>query len=1416
MGDLPLEYIKGVYSETISTMSYSVNHRFLYLMAVINTLRYLHNYDPKFFDLTPDQQLCWFLFPSNFGGSPVLPYIRCLAKGDSDLETIWISLYVYLRKEYPDLFEIILGALARTLRPSTNYHSLATNCYSLPNRAPTGGFKTLQQHIRSCLPKIVQNKDFRAIILAADPGRTRDFISRLYSSKTIPAKAFSVLYETSAAGLLDEFVQKFSSARSMLIPLRKAYRGRAYQMIRSARTQDLKRLSWIRRTLGPDQSLTEDMNIRKYFELGENEKQCATQISELLRNYLWRKQIIGITYPCPVDQLRFMVPSHEELGLAGLMQDTFTLWIHPTTSNVNMCYTHGPQEMYLGMHTDLKVLPPPITVAGSSPGLERVEKILKVAPLLSKLGPTVLEYVSSNLHDISGLDGQVLLQCCWKYISGSISHRVPANHWSPIVGPNELPTRTSYVSHKTSTDRSLRSLHGDWTINFGSLLAFEMSTALYATEFNAWQDIPKQITHWIQLRKDCAHCLREIDDVPVDWSRYPKLLNMGISGNPYVGFTQEQRESLQHQINLKLQSIVEQLRINLDDMGSEGQYLAFKTIAHELLRETSKGTRGTGLLNPELNIPEDKLVAIKALQKIQTIGMTELKRMPSEILVEALYDYFTKFVFQRYPHCLRHHQEARLSDLKFTLFPFSGISQYIYDSGYWEVLKTELRRYLPNVSLALPKTSSDVHRRLVDFFNQKLQHDLSLRGDHLLTQRHSIYIVDFLTTEELQERHSDELQSIIWRTIREWCGTKEGSGFLHRLHNEPVNFMQTNFKLLIALDHLAPHLFASVLEIVEPGYQYPVFQVSSARGSLLQTFLHFGGLSPELITQVLERLQSREMDPTLTGEMMTVLTSTFPILMSARYTVAFVRLDQADTIVRESHHKEYSSLFTPPPVNPIMRISKSVLRRLKRHQASISQLITYRRDSAPVNELMSQNDSNAFMSILPERVSIPHQLCGSQALRLFGYSTSAPAKIHEIMSNVSGLDPRSEGSIICCGDLSGGFTRYMVQHFKGCDIVFNTLATDISEESLFVPDCEDLPLSDQRRIHFTNVQRNKSDLRDRDTIEVLKLEATQRFAGRSLLIIVCDVEIIEDGDENILITNNLMSLVSTIGDDSLLFIIKSTFRFPGPLQEQLRILRDIFVVVYLVKPYSSHDFSAECYIVAQYLHHPTAENKYAWPTYQTVIDLKEFKKIVVARRNTMKNGGVNLPWREYTVLAKDLIQKVGIMKLNQFEGMIGRALVQGVMKLLCRNDIQTTMVGITRFLYDQLTQTLGNLKDLLGRSRQVPSAVKRRRSEIPLEQIRHQSRLWLEYQLVLFFVLRVTDELSFQGFYENWRAHQIDAETHARTIVPDCFESRVEFNSHLQPSNLPDGDQGWLAGLSNRIMFSYRFLWYIYWSVQDV
>ncbi|PNF32824.1 hypothetical protein B7P43_G04340 [Cryptotermes secundus] len=98
-----------------------------------------------------------------------------------------------LRRVHSDLLERISLGLASSLRKSYDYTALASNRYSLPNVAPSGGFRTLQTWIRACLSQIVRNKDFKKVIIAASHMNKKDFIKRLYSSQVIPAKALCSL-----------------------------------------------------------------------------------------------------------------------------------------------------------------------------------------------------------------------------------------------------------------------------------------------------------------------------------------------------------------------------------------------------------------------------------------------------------------------------------------------------------------------------------------------------------------------------------------------------------------------------------------------------------------------------------------------------------------------------------------------------------------------------------------------------------------------------------------------------------------------------------------------------------------------------------------------------------------------------------------------------------------------------------------------------------------------------------------------------------------------------------------------------------------------------------------------------------------------------------------------------------------------
>jgi hypothetical protein len=110
--------------------------------------------------------------------------------------------------------------------------------------------------------------------------------------------------------------------------------------------------------------------------------------------------------------------------------------------------------------------------------------------------------------------------------------------------------------------------------------------------------------------------------------------------------------------------------------------------------------------------------------------------------------------------------------------------------------------------------------------------------------------------------------------------------------------------------------------------------------------------------------------------------------------------------------------------------------------AQMSQLVNYNKESAPINSFMEKTD-NCYTSTLLEKMGQSHQM----------------------LYNLWRHGRR--------------FHLYLRQHFKSCDIAFNTLASEISTESRIVPGCEDLSIQHQLRMKFNNVKFHRSDLREK-------------------------------------------------------------------------------------------------------------------------------------------------------------------------------------------------------------------------------------------------------------------------------------------------------------------------------------------------
>lgn len=510
MGDYPLEYIKGVFSEGVSTMAYSVNHRYIYILVIIRYLWYLNKYYPDFKNLTEQQKILTTLFPSNFGGFPILPYLRFLYKGDSDLETCWWSLYYFILKWDPPLGEALFKLVTSQLTRTKDYSGLAANPFSLPNSTPPDGISLIKQYIRNKIPQVTKNKEFKALLRQASPQRTKTFIKSLYSCNVIAAKPLSVLYETSACGIINEFVNRFDTSKSIGALITNRFLSiPSIKILQRAKKSDITKISYL---INEIKSYHKKSNTHLYLE-SKNHTDCPTRFSDIVRAWCYYKPIVGITYPCIVDQIKILRGSEVDPSVAGAI----TFWKEAIPSNINPNYSHGKGATFLGSHTHLKLHSPDLELSQSSPGMKRLSKLLKIYAMMKKLGPQCIQYLERNLEDITGLPADLLKTITYEYQSGSITHRVPTNHWSPLVGPNEFSNRSSFIKSTTRTDPKLKTMGGDFTINFSHIRSHVNLILMYKYEFKGLNNPSEKETCWAVI-SDCKSCTYEVTDEPLAWN----------------------------------------------------------------------------------------------------------------------------------------------------------------------------------------------------------------------------------------------------------------------------------------------------------------------------------------------------------------------------------------------------------------------------------------------------------------------------------------------------------------------------------------------------------------------------------------------------------------------------------------------------------------------------------------------------------------------------------------------------------------------------------------------------------------------------------------------------------------------------------------------------------------------------------
>lgn len=889
-GDYPMEYLKGVMSECLSTMSYGCNHRNIYLLGLVRYQMYLCEYDDTFIKLSPLSKLSILLFPSSFGGLPMLPYIRCLYKGESDVETIWISLYTFILDHKPSLGKELLNLIVNNLKKADEYESFVQNPYGLPNRSPQEGSTVIRQFVRLQLPKVVENEQFKKVLNKVSDSKRSLFIRRLMDCSPTPGKVISVFYSTSAAGLVDEFSQKFVNSKSVTGLVTRKYQSyTARRILVRAKNMDINRIRWCIKKADCRAKEAMGSIVKQYVNQSPAER-CPTAFSEHLRNFFWNRTITGITYPCIVDQCHFFCPLNMD---KPEIMDYTTIIREEVSSESNPNYQHGSYKLYLGNHTHLKLMNPALELRHTSPGLQRTAQLLKAYTMLGNLGEECENYVKRNLLDLTGLDPDKLVSICYKSKSGSTTHRLPTNHWSPLCGNNSLNNRSSFISIGTGTDYLSRVRPGDFTINYGLQKAHIYLTLMYTYEFSSHLDQPKSL-YWMRI-DPCPTCTFEVTDKPVTWKYSVPDINFDIYDNVYVNITSTERIELEENLSKVLKSYAFIHSTHLVSSEASHIDLARRLMASNLLAQHSDRLISHLGSSNIAECSEEDLNNLFLITSLDLANLTDMKNIPPSYLHSELVKFLRSWIFANYPYCYNQNGIIHLMNLHVSQLPFRSITLAMLECGYWQVFRDFLRRtYL---SEPPAKRSDDVGSIQLYLVREIMSHLLQNQPSPI-KMHHEIPVSKLANDDELIALVNHGIKSSQYLIIQSFLSTNDGQRIWQSIQANSYSNIKIELNALASLSMTKVHDL-SLIGSTEHLFEY---NTNKDDVTLLQLIVSLCSLIQDQIpTQLINYFKEFEAED-----------RTNPVVSffhNHSYRIILVPVSDASSIIREVGNPEFFDYF---------------------------------------------------------------------------------------------------------------------------------------------------------------------------------------------------------------------------------------------------------------------------------------------------------------------------------------------------------------------------------------------------------------------------------------------------------------------------------------------------------------------------
>lgn len=495
----------------------------------------------SFSDCSDSELVALTLVPSLLGGFPIIYLHNVMVRAESDLLSPFIDMVMFAKeKRYLEYTVVFTEFLKFPNEKHTTWKPVYKDPYCLPVKKPMSPTQFLRQQIIPSLKRITKAEDVKELLAAAADDDVNDkYIKSMDRSEICHAKVFSVVYSAFPEAVLDEFILKFESSRSVLeLLILRTNRRRAMNILRRLVIAERNCSQWKLRKLKG--ILDEDL-----YDYSKYVKDCPAKSAEIIREIAWNKPIDGITMPPIAHLLRFTTPfqdSHDDHCRKNHFVYNYDYPTEFLTKQSSHHYAMGSRIPFIGHVTGTGTLNPTLHLVEKDTILTKLRNIAELVSWTdvqeyTKDGGTRLsnlrELVAGVIKMYTDMPLETLAPFLGRRKSGTIAHHIRLRHFREAVMPNSLANVYQCCVGESNTHSKFYGDQGHYWINFLQCHSHAICMGTFELNVCRTYSTPQEV--WA-VTTPCSHCMREvyepavvIDATCIKGSAFPELLATRLS-----------------------------------------------------------------------------------------------------------------------------------------------------------------------------------------------------------------------------------------------------------------------------------------------------------------------------------------------------------------------------------------------------------------------------------------------------------------------------------------------------------------------------------------------------------------------------------------------------------------------------------------------------------------------------------------------------------------------------------------------------------------------------------------------------------------------------------------------------------------------------------------------------------------------